>query len=218
LNTTVADDQFVPRVAAVGGREFLVAWDSQALNANPDLYQPIAVRALTLEGQLLGGEAIALSDARMPAAGGNRAGRSFVVGLVTEIRARGYDHPCATGGSGPTACVQGPTTLCLAQDRFRVTAGWETSRGNAGAGQAVELTPDTGYFWFFNQENVEMVIKVLNACSFANRFWVFAGGLTDVRVELLVEDTQTGATRPYLNPQGAPFQPIQDTNAFATCP
>ena len=36
------------------------------------------------------------------------------------------------------------------------------------------------------------MIKVLDACSFANRFWVFAGGLTDVETVLTVTDTRTG--------------------------
>jgi hypothetical protein len=47
---------------------------------------------------------------------------------------------------------------------------------------------------------------------------VFAGGLTDVQVELTVVDTATGAPQTYLNTQGTPFQPIQDTSAFASCP
>jgi hypothetical protein len=45
-----------------------------------------------------------------------------------------------------------------------------------------------------------------------------AGGLTDVNVILTVTDTQTGVIKTYTNPQGTPFQPIQDTDAFATCP
>jgi hypothetical protein len=218
VNVITADDQFEPRVAAVGGREFMVAWDSQAPHANPDLDAPVTARGMTLEGQFLGGEVIAIPDAVMPAVGGNRAGRSVVVGRSGEIFAQLYDHPCATGGSGPTTCVEGPTTLCLVQDRFRVQVSWATPQGSAGSGQAIELTPDTGYFWFFNQENVEMVIKVLNACQINQRFWVFAAGLTNVEVEIAVLDTQTGVERPYGNPQGVPFQPIQDTSAFATCP
>ena len=80
------------------------------------------------------------------------------------------------------------------------------------------LTGDAGYFWFFSANNVETVVKVLNACSAAApRFWVFAAGLTDVGVQLTVTDTQTGAVKVYNNPIGTPFQPIEDTNAFATC-
>jgi len=115
-------------------------------------------------------------------------------------------------------CVEDSTTLCLSNDRFQVTVDWATSQGTSGQGQAVELTPDTGYFWFFDVANVEMVVKVLDACSFADRFWVFAGGLTNVEVEMTVVDTETNATKLYTNPQLTPFQPIQDTDAFATCP
>ena len=117
-----------------------------------------------------------------------------------------------------SGCASDATTLCLNDDRFRVTVDWATVQGATGDGQAVQLTADSGYFWFFNEDNIEMVIKVLNACSFADRFWVFACGLTDVEVEILVEDTISGATRTYHNPQKNPFEAIQDTSAFATCP
>jgi hypothetical protein len=83
----------------------------------------------------------------------------------------------------------------------------------------VPLTADTGYFWFFIQENVELVIKVLDACATPfDSFWVFAAGLTDVEVELTVEDTTAAVVQHYVNPLGQPFQPIQDTAAFGTCP
>lgn len=118
--------------------------------------------------------------------------------------------------TGP--CIAGPQTLCLSDDRFRVRANFRPENDEAGTAQVVELTQDTGYFWFFDAANVEMVVKVLNACSFADRFWVFAGGLTNVEVAMRVEDTQTGASHVYTNPASTPFQPIQDTNAFATCP
>ncbi len=115
-------------------------------------------------------------------------------------------------------CVAGPTTLCLSGGRFKVTTRWATSDGRIGVGQANTLTGDTGYFTFFNPGNVEMLVKVLNGCGVNSRFWTFAGGLTDVNVVMTVTDGQTGAVRIYTNPQGTPFQPIQDTDAFATCP
>jgi streptogramin lyase len=118
----------------------------------------------------------------------------------------------------PTACVTDPTTLCLNNGRFRVTADWRTRDGSTGQGRGVSLTPDSGYFWFFDAANVEVVVKVLNGCGSNSRYWTFAGGLTDVNVTLTVTDTQTGVIKAYTNPQGTPFQPIQDTSAFATCP
>jgi hypothetical protein len=117
-----------------------------------------------------------------------------------------------------TACVLDATTLCLNHSRFKVQTQWFTRDGRSGAGQVVVLTEDTGAFWFFSLSNVEMVIKVLNGCDFNSRYWTFAGGLTDVNVIMTVTDTQTGSVKTYTNPQGTPFQPIQDTSAFATCP
>ena len=94
---------------------------------------------------------------------------------------------------------------------------WQTNAGSSGNAQVVALTSDTGYLWFFNSVNVEVVIKVLNACAVNSKFWVFAGGLTNVKVTIHVTDTQTGAANTYINPQNTPFQPLQDTSAFA-CP
>jgi hypothetical protein len=115
-------------------------------------------------------------------------------------------------------CAGGPTVLCLNGGRFRVSMTFATATGQSGDAQAVSLTGDTGYFWFFSAGNVESVVKVLDGCDFNQRFWVFAGGLTDVRAVLSVADTQTSEVRTYSNPLGTAFRPIQDTAAFATCP
>ena len=80
------------------------------------------------------------------------------------------------------------------------------------------LTSDSGYFWFFDENNVEMVIKVLDGCGLNERYWVYAAGLTDVGVVLTVDDTETGQVNVYTNTLGEAFRPIQDTDAFATCP
>lgn len=118
-----------------------------------------------------------------------------------------------------TGCLSDATTLCLNDGRFQVTAQWRTPDGTSGKGQAVPLASDSGYFWFFGPGNVELVVKALNACTQATpRYWVFASGLTDVAVDLVVTDTKTNTTKTYTNPLGRAFAPIQDTNAFATCP
>jgi hypothetical protein len=117
----------------------------------------------------------------------------------------------------PSPCVPGPTTLCLSGGRFKVEGTFNTGT-QQGQAQAVKLTDETGYFWFFSSTNVEMVIKVLNACTLNQSFWVFAGGLTNVQTTITVTDSNTGRVRTYSNPQGTAFQPVQDTSAFATCP
>jgi len=147
------------------------------------------------------------------------------------IKYQGYSftptaNQCSCAGNPPpadpacsTGCVNTTDNLCLGNTRFKVEATWRTSQGTQGNAKAVQLTSDTGYFWFFGSTNVEMVVKVLNACTLQPaRFWVFAGGLTNVEVTMTVTDTATGAVRRYTNPQGRAFQPILDTDAFATCP
>jgi len=122
--------------------------------------------------------------------------------------------------SAPGPCTANATTLCLNDGRFRVNVAWSTDTGS-GAGQAVPLVReggDSGYFWFFDSANIELIVKVLDACALSSHhFWVFAGGLTNVGVVMTVTDTQTGAQRTYTNPRGTSFAPLQDTSAFA-CP
>jgi streptogramin lyase len=116
-------------------------------------------------------------------------------------------------------CIPTATALCLGGARFRAEAQWRRPTDSApSAGNAVSITADTGYFWFFDASNIEVVVKVLNGCPVDGHYWVFAGGLTNVEVTLTVTETNTGTTRTYTNPLGTAFLPIQDTSAFATCP
>ncbi len=117
----------------------------------------------------------------------------------------------------PAVCHPSATRLCLNNGRFGLETAWKTSDGQTGVGQAVPLTGDTGYFWFFESSNVEMVVKALNGCDLGSHFWVFAGGLTDVMVTMTVTDAETGLVRTYVNPQKQAFAPLQDTSAFGTC-
>jgi CSLREA domain-containing protein len=114
-----------------------------------------------------------------------------------------------------TVCLTGGPTLCLSDERFKVTVSFRTSQGQTGSGQAVELTPDTGYFWFFDQNNVEVTAKVLNGCGFNQKYWVFLSGLTNVEATVRVTDTVTGATKTYTNPLGRTFRTVLDTGAFS---
>jgi hypothetical protein len=115
------------------------------------------------------------------------------------------------------AWAAGSTALCLNNGRFQVRASYDSDTGS-GDGNGVALSSDTGYFWFFSPSNVEIIVKVLNACSLNQNFWVFAGGLTNVGVTLTVTDTKTGVTRSYRNVRGNAFLPLQQTGDFGVCP
>jgi hypothetical protein len=127
------------------------------------------------------------------------------------------------GSKSTLTCVPGPTTLCLDSlrysNRFQVDATWTPRDGSPPrAAAARRLTEQTGTFTFFDRANVEVVLKVLEACQPPfERFWVFAAGLTDLEVELTVTDTFTGEQRSYGSADGTSFDEIRDTDAFE-CP
>lgn len=116
------------------------------------------------------------------------------------------------------ACVAGPETLCVNGGRFKAELVWRTGEGS-GTGKAVPVpsAPDSGLFYFFSANNLEMLLKVLNGCGVNSRYWVFFAATTNVEFAVVVTDTQTGRTASYFNPLGTPAPPVQDTSAFQ-CP
>ena len=111
-------------------------------------------------------------------------------------------------------CTGGPTALCLNGDRFRVEVSWRTpENAGGGNGRAVPLTPNSGAFWFFNDSNIELVVKILDARTVNRHFWVFYGALSHVEYVVTVTDTQTGAVKTYFNRQGQ-LASFADTRAF----
>jgi hypothetical protein len=100
------------------------------------------------------------------------------------------------------SCLPTATHLCLGSGRFQVEVDWMLPGGVAGKGQAVPLTDDTGSFWFFDNANLELVVKVLDGRPVNGHFWVYYGGLSDVEYRIAVTDTATGVQEIYVNPAG----------------
>src|SRR5262249_4014532 len=113
-------------------------------------------------------------------------------------------------------CASTDTVLCI-DGRFSVEATWQTESGKSGPAHAVNLGSRSGYFWFFDPSNVELIVKTLNACALDKGNWFFGAGMTTVGVHTTVTDTFTGESKVYDSPVGAPFPPIQDTRAFGFC-
>src|SRR5436305_10665430 len=114
----------------------------------------------------------------------------------------------AQGGCFPDA-----THLCLNGARFRVEVVWALPGGVAGKGQAVPLTSDTGAFWFFDNANLELVVKVLDGRAVNGHFWVFYGSLSDVEYQITVTDIATGVREISVKPAGR-LASASDTAAF----
>jgi len=161
-------------------------------------------------------------------------GRITPAGAITEF-------PIPTAGGSPTEIASGPdgniwftefagdkigrfsvqsfctpdaTTLCLNNARFQVKVAWDVSdQGTSGVGHAMALTGDTGAFWFFTPNNIELAVKVVDGRSFNGRFWVFIGSLSDVEYHVTVRDLVTDHVNTYVNQQGT-LQSFADTAAF----
>ncbi|MCP4657595.1 MAG: hypothetical protein GY856_19490 [bacterium] len=117
-------------------------------------------------------------------------------------------------GKQAGTCTEDVTNLCLNDGRFKVEVSWKDFQGHTGDGRAVPLTPDTGYFWFFDGSNVELVIKVLDGRPVNGRWWVFYGALSNVEYTITVTDTMTGVSKTYFNPRGE-LSSVGDVGAFA---
>ena len=178
-------------LAPASGRLQRVRWFPTPILPPPCDSEPIHVTRFSLGELPLGAHAVLLTD--------DGSIRTIVGSLAFEVQ-----QPVT-----PTLAVQG--------DRFRVTASWATPAGASGEALAAPLTTDSGAFWFFRPDNLELLFKVLNGCAVNGHFWVLGAGLTDVGVEIEIEDTQTGAIWTHDNPLGQAFEPVQDTGAF-DCP
>ena len=150
---------------------------------------------------------------------------------VGPLPAGDYEVRVVRSGFGPTpalakaslhvfdaeGCLPESDVLCLNQDRFAVRVQWRDFQGNTGVGQALPLRDDTGLFWFFHPENVELTVKVLDACGPFGHYWVFIASGSTVEYEIRVTDTDDDETAIYRNARGQVPSLIPDTGAFV-CP
>jgi ELWxxDGT repeat protein len=93
-------------------------------------------------------------------------------------------------------CVESEAFLCLGDGHFRVSASWRNQHAPPGAiasGAAIALPPipgadDTGTLAFFDPDNAELLVKVLDGSAVNEYVWVLHGGLTDLEHRIVVED------------------------------
>ncbi|MCP3963718.1 MAG: RICIN domain-containing protein [bacterium] len=110
------------------------------------------------------------------------------------------------------------SAMVLNGNRFAVAVDWRTDDGS-GFGRPSELrTDDSGIFYFFNADNLELLIKVLDGCAINERYWVFFAATTDVEFTVTVTDLVHGVSKTYSNPAHHPADAVTDSSAFATCP
>ncbi len=129
---------------------------------------------------------------------------------------RGFSLPGVLGAAPPGGrCEADAETLCLRDSRFEVKMRWRNAAGESGAGRVANAgAKDSGLFYFFDPENWEVLIKVLDGCSVNGRMWVLGASTTDLWYRIDVKDTLMGDSRSYWNEPGQPAPAIVDTEAF----
>ncbi|MEM7356057.1 MAG: SGNH/GDSL hydrolase family protein, partial [Acidobacteriota bacterium] len=110
----------------------------------------------------------------------NADGYSIVSSAFLDPARAAIETPSLCSQVPPGPCEEGDTVLCLNGGRFRLDTFWETVSGETGQGQAVPQTDDTGAFYWFSPDNIELVIKVLDGRAINQHFWVFFGALSEV--------------------------------------
>jgi hypothetical protein len=156
--------------------------------------------------------------------GGLTAATPYTVRVraVNEVGASAWSAPASAttlGAGGP--CESGADTLCLLGGRFEVRAQWRNPREPFGHGVAAAKpapgSERTGLFTFFDPDNVELVVKMLDGRAANGAFWHFYGALSDVEYWVTVRDTAEDGLRTYHN---EPFELCGrgDTTAFVPAP
>ncbi len=114
-------------------------------------------------------------------------------------------------------CLADEETLCLWNSRFEVEAGWrEEDRARSGPARVVdEGTEESGLFYFFDPDNWEMLVKVLDGCDENGRVWVLTASTTTLGYWIYVYDTATAEGWYDRKDPGEPATAIIDTEAFS---
>ena len=114
------------------------------------------------------------------------------------------DEVNVTTGDVSGACRSGDQYLCLSQGRFEIQVHWKdhNREGVYGNGTAVpiDVSDESGMFWFFSSSNIELVVKTLDGRGVNGHYWVFFGALSDVEYWVTVRDTAGVGRRTYHNP------------------
>lgn len=209
-----------PSVAMERGGEFVVVWLGRS-------YRPFAIYGQRFDSSARRvGEpfqvSVSTAGRNGPPTVAADSGRGFVV-TWANWNSAGRDRPeiqVLGRRFQPTQpfCAASDTQACLNRGRFQVEVEWEGLAGKTGFGHRVPHGSDeAALFYFFQADNWEMLVKILDGCAINHRFWVFAAATTNLAYVLRVTDTESGEVREYRNPLGRAAEAVTDTSAFATC-
>ena len=92
-------------------------------------------------------------------------------------------------------CRPSASRACLNERRFDVSARYSTQTVSRAPAKRLDLygIGDSGsVFYFFEPDNPEMLLKVVNGCWLNDHWWVFGSAATDLVYEVAIEDFADG--------------------------
>lgn len=108
-----------------------------------------------------------------------------------------------------------PNPVTLQHERFELDVIWQNNLAAGPAFPAATPTDDSALFAFFQRDNWEVMVKVLDGCNINGFYWVFIAANTDQGYDVTVTDTVSETERTYSNPIGMPSPATTDVEAFA---
>jgi len=107
-------------------------------------------------------------------------------------------------------CVPDDLTLCFGGGRFSATVVYYDAHDDAHQAPAIQISPTSGYFYTYSPDDAELTIK--GGAAGSKSFVI--GGMTNLRLQIVVHDYTLGQERRYNNDAGHFLSPIAD--AFPT--
>lgn len=118
---------------------------------------------------------------------------------------------------GHSSCPEPGDTrnnVCLQGGLFEVEVH---GTGTQGRPTGFDLTSTTSVWYYYQPENLELLVKVLNGCSENGYWWVLIGGVTDQYLHISVRDLQD-PKQPlkldWVHQAGTPLSGVVNTQAF----
>ncbi|MDE3265466.1 MAG: hypothetical protein OYL92_10910 [Acidobacteriota bacterium] len=129
-----------------------------------------------------------------------------LAGSVMWLLALSGPAAAADQGAGEyTDCVPSSPQVTF-EPGYAVSMCFEYERdGGAEQADAIDFglgSRQSGLLWFFDPDNAEVLIKVLDGCEMNGHRWVFVAPVTTLAFNLSVEEAATGRRWVHRNPRG----------------
>ena len=133
-------------------------------------------------------------------------------------RTGAFDVASAPAPGEMTDCEPGETAAVLSGG-YEVRMCFEMPSGARVDASNYHLeSTASGLLYFFDRDNVEVLVKVLDGCAINGHRWVFAAPVTDLAFNLEITEQATGRAFTHRNPRGTTAATAGDTAAFPCDP